>query len=475
VSLAATSKKRLILAMLVTVALAQGAVWAIVTPPLSGPDEHAHAAYAAFLAVTGDRPSQSPPRGSQSPELATLVSGLGPRSITGHPEGRIDWPASAATERALEQLPPGADTNTSGVNATASYPPLYYGLAAGAYLATPGGNIADRLLAMRAVGVLLFGLTVIFTWLLAGVVLAGLWPRALAAGLVALQPKLGFISGVINPDIMLITLTTGFLLAGALIIRRGLTRWRAAAIVATTIAAAFTHPRGLFLAAPLVFVFWFAARETVRREGGKAAHRAVRVAGGALVLAAIALIAALAVRWGNGGPVSDIREFASYIWQFYLPRPTFLQPFGPPYGYRQAFIETYFSVFGQIDTFPSAGFVDLLQAGAMIGLAALYTTVVARWTLVRDNWPTVVLLGGTFLSLLLLLHLAAFRELQGAGDPIITGRYILCAVSIYGIAIAWVCSSLPKRAGPFVAAPLLAISTVLIVSGVGITALRFYG
>jgi hypothetical protein len=111
----------------------------------------------------------------------------------------------------------------------------------------------------------------------------------------------------------------------------------------------------------------------------------------------------------------------------------------------------------------------------MIGLAALYTTVVARWTLVRDNWPTVVLLGGTFLSLLLLLHLAAFRELQGAGDPIITGRYLLCAVSLYGIAAAWVCSSLPKRAGPFIAAPLLAISAVLIVSGVGIAALRFYG
>jgi hypothetical protein len=328
---------------------------------------------------------------------------------------------------------------------------------------------------MRALGVLLFGATVVLTWLLAGVVLAGLWPRVVAAGLVALQPKLGFMSGVINPDILLVALTTAFVLAGALIIRRGLTKWRVAAIIAAAAGAASTHPRGLFLIGPLAFVAWFAVRQAVQRSRGVAAQRVVNFAGGALVLAAAAGVALLAARWGSSSAPSNIKQFGSYLWQFYLPRPTFLDPFGPAYGYRQVFVETYFSVFGQIDVRPTAGFVDWLQAAAMIGMGALYTTAAARWETVRSNWPIVILLAGTIISLLALLHLVAFRELQLGGDPIITGRYILCAVSIYGIAIAWVCSSLPKRAGPFVAGPLLAISAVLVFSGVGLTALRFYG
>jgi hypothetical protein len=461
--------------MLVAVAMTQGALWAILTPPLSGPDENAHAAYAQYMAVTGRWPSDSPPTGGQSAELSTFAGGIEAQVIVGHPEGRIGWPASSTVETALARLPEGADTNASSSNAAATYPPLYYALAAVAYHATPGGNIADRLLAMRAVGVLLLGVTVALTWLLAGVVLAGLWPRALAAGLVALQPKLGFMSGVINPDILLITLTTAFLLAGALIIRRGVTKWRVAAIVSTTIATAMTQPRGLFLVGPLVFVAWFVFRQWLQRARGATARRAADLAGAAIFAGAIALVAILAVRWGNSTAESNLREFGSYIWQFYLPRPDFLQQFGPAYGYRQVFVETYFSVFGQIDVRPSAGFVDFVQDGAMVGLIALYTTVVARWSTVRSNWPIVALLAGVVVSMLALLHLVAFQKLQGAGDPIITGRYLLCAVSVYAIATSWVCSSLPKRAGSFVAAALLAISAFLVFSGVGLTALRFYG
>jgi hypothetical protein len=468
-------KNRLLLGSLVIVALAQGAVWAVVTPPLSGPDENGHAAYAEYLAVNLERPTRSPDTGGPSIEMSALDRGIGSAPIIGHPEGRISWPAATAVKRTLESLPAGSNKSDSGLNSAATYPPLYYGLVAAAYKLTPGGNIANRLLAMRAVGVLLFGLTVALTWLLAGVVLAGLWPRVVATGLVALQPKLGFMSGVINPDILLITLTTGFLLAGALIIRSGLTKWRALALVAVTIAAAFTHPRGLFLVAPLVFVLWFALWQSARQSGSSNTERAAKLAGSVLAAAAIGVVSILVVRWGNADPASDLREFGSYIWQFYLQSPTFLQPFGPAYGYRQVFIETYFSVFGQIDTFPAAAFVDALQAAALVGLAALYTTVVARWSVVRSSWPIVLLLGGTVLSLLALLHLVAFRELQGASDPIITGRYLLCAVSVYGIAAAWICSSLPKRAGPFVAAPLLAVSAVLIFSGIGLEALRFYG
>ena len=77
--------------------------------------------------------------------------------------------------------------------------------------------------------------------------------------------------------------------------------------------------------------------------------------------------------------------------------------------------------------------------------------------------------------MLLLLHLVSYRELQNNGDPIITGRYLLPAVGIYALAAAWVMSSLPRRAGPVVGACVLSISAVLALSGIGLTALRFYG
>ena len=57
---------------------------------------------------------------------------------------------------------------------------------------------------MRLATVLLFVVTVALTWLIATELLAGTWARALATGLVALQPKLAFGAGIVNPDLMLV-------------------------------------------------------------------------------------------------------------------------------------------------------------------------------------------------------------------------------------------------------------------------------
>ena len=193
------------------------------------------------------------------------------------------------------------------------------------------------------------------------------------------------------------------------------------------------------------------------------------------VAVAVVAIAVLIARWGKFAPASDIRQFGSYIFNFYLPRPDFLTQLGPDYGYQQVFIQTFFSGFGQLDVLPSATFISLVQDGVMIALIALYSTVVARWSTVRADWPMVAMLITVVVSMLLLVHLVSYRELQGNGDPIITGRYLLPAVGIYGVAAAWVMSSLPRRAGPVVAASVLSISAVLALSGIGLTALRFYG
>ena len=464
-----------ILGVLIAAALVQGAMWAVIVPPLNGPDEEAHAGYAQYVAETGHRPALDSGTGTVSRQLGTFSAGVGARAIVGHPEAVIDWASGPASRRAAASLPDSAARNGSGPNAAASYPPLYYAALAVPYRLMPVGGIEGKLLAMRMLGVLLFGGTVACAWVLAGLLLGGLWTRAFATGLVALQPKLGFIAGVINPDIMLIALSSAFLVAAALTIRKGLTWWRAGAMAAAVAAACVTHPRGYYLILPLLFTCWYAAWRAAKGREGARLEKGIIAAGVAALAVVMGAVLVLVTRWGDSGSVGDVREFGSYLWQFYLPRLDVLQPFGPAYGYRQVFIETYFSTFGQVDVSPSLRFADLVQAAVFVLLMLLFATVVARWQAVRAQWPEVLLFLSTFLSLMLLLHLVAFRDLQWGTDPIITGRYLLCAVTIYGVTAAWVLASLPRRIGPVIAAPLLMISALMTIGGLGLTALRFYG
>ena len=57
----------------------------------------------------------------------------------------------------------------------------------------------------------------------------------------------------------------------------------------------------------------------------------------------------------------------------------------------------------------------------------------------------------------------------------VAGRYLLPLVSLFGLAIAFVCASLPRRAGPVAAAAVLAVGVLLQLGGLGIELARFYG
>jgi hypothetical protein len=67
-----------------------------------------------------------------------------------------------------------------------------------------------------------------------------------------------------------------------------------------------------------------------------------------------------------------------------------------------------------------------------------------------------------------LLHLAAYHD---APAQLLVGRYLLPLVSIAGLAIAFVCSSV----GPTLAAAVLAAGVLLQLGALGIELTRFYG
>jgi 4-amino-4-deoxy-L-arabinose transferase-like glycosyltransferase len=471
------------LAVLLVLAALQGVAWATFTAPLNGPDEPAHIAYAQHLAETGNGPNATSGTGVVSAEANLAGYGLGLVPMVGHAEARPTWSQIPRVERDLSQLPSTARTGGSGPNAVAQNPPLYYAYMAAVYRLSPSQSFFGRVYAMRVASVALCVATVALAWLIAAELFGPMWLRFLATAMVALQPKLVFMGSVVNPDTLLVLISTGFILAGLRLVLRGPSATSVLAVGALAGLGALTHGRGLFLLPAALFVV---ALSLVR---ARPPLRAVlRMVGGG----SIGLVSCLAIAYlwtgahsaaAFGGQVQSAathpfnpREFVSYVWQFYLPRLESMAPsLSPPYGYRQMYIESFFGAFGHLEVTYPGPVTSLLQLGAGLGLAALFGTVCTRWDAVRRHWPIVAFAVATFGSLILLLHVSAYRALQGGTDPLITGRYLLACVALYGVAIAWVVRSLPQAVRLPIAAVLLGSTLLLDLSALGLVAARFYG
>jgi 4-amino-4-deoxy-L-arabinose transferase-like glycosyltransferase len=477
------------LAILLVVAAVHGTAWAVVTAPWNGPDEIQHFAYAEHIAQTGQAPQRSEGSssfgsGSESTAENIALVKLNLFSIRLQPSGKPSYSALDRTQRELGRLPDSAYKNGSGPNSAAHYPPLYYAYEAVVYKLTPTHSELTRLFVMRLATVPLFVVTVALTWLIATELLAVAWARTLATALVALQPKLAFGAGIVNPDLMLVAASTGALLAALRMVRRGPHARSVIALAVCAAAGVLTHPRGYFLLPFALIALAIAAwrfRPSLRQA----------IPWGVAALGTMVMSVVIALLWvrghthgaaGSGGsgnpPLTGLnpRQFLSYVWQFYLPRLTFMDPkIGPSfYGYRQVYIESFFGNFGSFSVNYRPIYYDGLQVLAGLGVAALYTTAVARWRTLIANWPAVVVSATFFVGLMALLHLVSYSSLRISTDVVITGRYLLPAIALYGCAAAWVCSSLPRRLGLPLGGVLLGLSALLAVGAVGLSLGRFY-
>jgi 4-amino-4-deoxy-L-arabinose transferase-like glycosyltransferase len=450
----------------------------VVTAPLNGPDEVAHFAYAEHLAQTGHGPNAGGGDGPTSTTAATALVGLGLQAILLHPEAKPVFSAVDRVEAQMARQPASDRKNGSGPNAAANYPPLYYAYEGVVYRLSPARGLLGQLFFMRLATTALFVATVWLTWLIAAELLASTWARFLATAFVALQPKLGFVGGIINPDMMLVLAATGALLMGLRLVRRGPSLGLALGLAAFAGAGVLVHPRGLFLPpfAVVALVIGSVRHWPGRRSAALAAATVLGVTIACVVIAAAWTRSHGAALASNPVGGFSPKQFLSYLWQFYLPKLSFMAPkVGPPlYGYRQVYIDTYFSSFGSLTVSYRREVLDFLQVAAGIGLAALWTTVVARWRTVLARWPEVVLCVTFFGALMGLMHIVSYLNLRGSTDPVLNGRYLLPACALYGAAIAWVVSSLPRRAGVVVGGALLGVALVLAIGGVGLSLDRFY-
>ena len=378
------------LALILVAAAIQSVAWDVALPAFQGPDESAHFGYVQHLAETGSPPSSTKGGSPNSLEVAEALNTLNLSSLIGNLGARPAWSAAdlALWHKAERSLPAGSRANGNGPNPIAQNPPLYYALMAIPYRVFVWLPLLKRLFVLRLFNALCYLATIALTWLLAGELFGRVrWKQALAAGTVALEPQLAFMSAVINADNLLIAMTTAFLLAAVRLVTRGPSLRRVLAAAVLSGLAALTHGRGL-ITVPVLCVALLVALIRYRPPLGTALRRGALA--GSVVL--VALLIDLAVERANGGgtvyggqvkslnsDLFNLRHFLSFIYQFFFPRLKSLGPrIGPSYGYRQVFIDTFYGTFGSLEVaFPSWVY-DTLQVLSALGLVALYTACVVR-------------------------------------------------------------------------------------------------
>jgi hypothetical protein len=450
--------------MVVAIVAAIG--WISALPPVQGPDEDSHVAYVQRVAETGDIPwtAVSPigpdPGLPYSSELAyALTYGLVTPSW-GNPFAR---PARTDADVRIwrsQDAKLGADAGADGgYTPSMRNPPLYYLFEAAPYGLASGGSMFDRIFALRLGNLPALLAVVVFTWLLAGELFGTVrWLQTLAALAVGLQPQLLHMTAVVNPDVFLAAVWAAALYVMTVILKRGPTRGRLAWLAALAVASCLTQPRGLAIVLPAIVLVAIVARVRTRPV---------------IALAAAAGVVGLVYYAVDGDPsVERVRQFGSYLWQFYLPQLPFMDAsISPSYGIAQVF-DRFVGGFGMLEATFAAGALRGLKVAALVVAVLALAGLIARRRELRLDIALVV--GAAALGYLALLHAVAFRSLLTSTDPVITGRYLLPLLPFYGLAIALAVAWLPRRWAPVAGGAAVSCVLLLQLAAMGVLFERFY-
>ena len=323
-------------------------------------------------------------------------------------------------------------------------------------------------------------------WLIASELFRPVWARTLATAIFALHPKLAMVGAQVTPDTLLVLVWTAFIYVGLRIIRHGLTLKRLVGTGAAVAASVLTHGRGLAILPALLVLLGIAY---IRWRPPLKQTLVFTAFGLAVALAGLAVAGVFTSGVSGGGSayggtigwVSDtafnLRQFLSYLWQFYLPKLQFMQPAVgvPGYGFREVYIQSFYSDFAWLEVGYPRFAIDLLQAATIVLVIGLYTVAVTSLDALRRNWPTITFLVLTGLSMVAVLHLTSYTALvSNPGDPVITGRYLFPILSLLAIGVTVVVVALPRRIGAFASGALVATGITLQLSGLGMALVRFY-
>lgn len=471
---------------LLAIAFLVGTAWSVVNPAFQTPDEAAHVAYAQSLAERQSLPGDEG-RGIFSTEQATAAALMNADQTAGILDTRPEWSRAAADRWAATEagLPAAAREDGGGPNPAAPNPPLSYLADAAAYKVV-GGGFFTRLWAMRMTSVLAFLLTVTGVWLLCGEVFRR--DRVLqvaAAGATALAPMLGFLAGAVMPDPLVIAFSTLALWLGARIVRRGITARDALALGVVVGLAGATKSASLVLLPPALLALAVGAWRARARTGDTRAALIALAAWGAGIAATLGVwvitarvigrAAAAQVSTASGSGAINVREFLSYLWQFYLPKLPFMSEFERPNPTRPVFeywVKGTWGNFGWLEVHFADPVYHVLAA-VMVLIALLGVVALVR---LRDRVDPWLLAFFTVAALTVLagLHWTDYRQIDGGALGFAQGRYVLPLAGLAALLLALALRGLPARARAAGAAVVLAGMFMLTLFSFGLVLDRFY-
>jgi len=455
-----------------------GIAWALLVPPWQSPDELAHYGYAQSLAEGFALPG-TPGRPATSSDVNVADAAVGASRGAFFPRfSPPDWSGTdAAAYRSHVQVPvPPSRTDGSGPSSATGNPPLYYLFAALGSRIDHGGTAFGRLYTTRLLGLLLLLLTTLGAWLLAGEVFARRRLAQVTCALtVGLWPMATFMSTNVNPDAMLMTTWTWALWHGARVINRQAATRDVVALLAVTAAAILAKATSYALVVPVLVAIGIGWRRqpAERRRGTRGWLAASLLVLAVPVLGWVALAHSLGgttiTNVSSGGHAFNVRQFLSYVWQFYLPRLPFLTPFRttPGLPVYDIWVHEGIGLFGWTDvSLPS-----WVYPVARIPATALAVAVVVLLARRRRAGAGAVLafLGLTLVALLALLHITEYRVLIGGGGQFVQGRYLLPVVAMLGLSFALLVNRLPRRLA--VAACSLILIGLIVLQGLSLSSI----
>jgi 4-amino-4-deoxy-L-arabinose transferase-like glycosyltransferase len=458
--------------------------WMVVVPAFQAPDENGHFAYVQSLAERGQVPRSTGP-----PTLSTELTGAAAAGnllqTQQQPATKPEWSKEAYERyRASAKREGEAARRDGGSTPAAVNPPLYYLWEMPGYWIASGGDLFARVTAMRLWSLPFLLITVAATWLLAGTVFGPRRDLQLAAAAIpALLPMFTFISAAISPDGLTCALwSVAFLLGARVLLRQGNVADVAGLLGAFGLAMA-TKTVSVALAPAVLWVLgaWLWRNRTRRRLVA-----AVIVSGVLLLVGAVGtwIVVAresdrsAAPQLTQAASLDDFHPdaFASYVWQFYLPRLPFQTGYPelddwPPRAY-EFWVEKSWGAFGWLEVrWPAAVYWPLGLAGLTVALAALF----AVWRR-RANVSQALLAFFALATVCLLvgLHLSEYAVLRDSHALINQGRYLFPLISLAGLISAAALTAVPTRARPGAVGAGVGALAVLSMFAIGLTAARFY-
>jgi 4-amino-4-deoxy-L-arabinose transferase-like glycosyltransferase len=459
-----------------------GFAWALLVPGGQSPDEPAHIGYAQVFAERlgfpkRDRDEEDLRESAFSTEQRVARDRSHQQWQFAEPRVKSEWNPDAERnwDRKRERLVDADRSDGGGPNSASGNPPLYYAYLAVAYHAAGAGHFFDRLYAMRLWSVLLLGLAVVATWLLAGELTArNRLAQLVAAGVVGMQPMASFISASINPDAALVPLWALTFWLGVRLLRRPVTRAGLAALLAAMIAALLVKASSLALVPAVALVLVLVARRS-RAQGHVRRRQLAWLGAGAAGVAALGVIATSG-RLGNvvRFEPAAIPGFASYLWQAYFPNLPFQTPIPglAAFAGYDTWIRSGWAAFGWLEVqFPSPVYVVL----AVVSVGLVVGGLVAMW---RGRFSVdrgaAAFLGLAAVVLVAVLHWAEYRQFVDQQQSFLQGRYYLPLLPIGGLLTAAALANLPARWRPAAAGAVLGALLVLQLFSLGLVAARFY-